>query len=182
MRTVVLDRGGCGGAATASIPASSISPATAVSARGCARRIGRKPRASRAVHPVPAAQLLPAAGQPAGAGGSDCRPRDSVAVGRWLREVANVRAHGTIGEILAERLVIEREQLKPVPTHFSRPGLSLVPQPRCSAVQARLRLNPRSVPAMWSWRKGLCGRFLLIRDHGSSTTRRERIVTAPLIH
>jgi hypothetical protein len=112
--------GGCGAAATVSIPASSISPATAVSARGCARRIGRKPRASRAVHRVPAAQLLPAAGRPAGAGGSDRRPRDSVAVGRWLREVANVRAHGTIGEI-RRRLVIERVQLKPVPTHFPGP-------------------------------------------------------------
>src|SRR5713101_3419021 len=37
----------------------------------------------------------------------------------WLREVANVRVHGTTGEIPAERLAIERVQLQPVPTPYA---------------------------------------------------------------
>ncbi|HXP05467.1 MAG TPA: hypothetical protein VN808_15205 [Stellaceae bacterium] len=37
---------------------------------------------------------------------------------RWLREVANVRVHGTTGEVPAERLAIERTQLQPVPTPY----------------------------------------------------------------
>ena len=36
----------------------------------------------------------------------------------WLREVANVRVHGTTGELPAERLAIERVQLQPVPTPY----------------------------------------------------------------
>jgi hypothetical protein len=38
------------------------------------------------------------------------RETANLAVGRWLREVANVRVHGTTGEIPAERLAIERVQ------------------------------------------------------------------------
>jgi transposase len=46
------------------------------------------------------------------------RETANLAVGRWLREVANVRVHGTTGEIPAERLTIERVQLQPVPTPY----------------------------------------------------------------
>ena len=47
------------------------------------------------------------------------RETANLAVGRWLREVANVRVHGTTGEIPAERLAIERVQLQPVPTPYA---------------------------------------------------------------
>jgi transposase len=47
------------------------------------------------------------------------RETANLAVGRWLREVANVRVHGTTGEIPAERLAIERTQLQPVPTPYA---------------------------------------------------------------
>ncbi len=43
----------------------------------------------------------------------------NMAVRRWLREVANVRVHGTTGEIPAERLTIERVRLQPVPTPYA---------------------------------------------------------------
>ena len=46
------------------------------------------------------------------------RESANLTVGRWLREVANVRMHGTTGEIPAERLAIERAQLQPVPTPY----------------------------------------------------------------
>jgi hypothetical protein len=46
------------------------------------------------------------------------RETANLTVGRWLREVANVRVHGTTGEIPAERLAIERAQLQPVPTPY----------------------------------------------------------------
>jgi transposase len=46
------------------------------------------------------------------------RETANLTVGRWLREVANVRVHGTTGEIPAERLAIERVQLQPVPTPY----------------------------------------------------------------
>jgi len=36
----------------------------------------------------------------------------NAAVSRWLREVANARVHATIGEIPAERLLIERGRLQ----------------------------------------------------------------------
>jgi len=46
------------------------------------------------------------------------RETANLAVRRWLREVANARVHGTTGEVPAERLVIERLQLQPVPTPY----------------------------------------------------------------
>jgi hypothetical protein len=46
------------------------------------------------------------------------RETANLAIGRWLREVANLRVHGTTGEIPAERLAIERVQLQPVPTPY----------------------------------------------------------------
>jgi transposase len=46
------------------------------------------------------------------------RETANLTVGRWLREVANVRVHGTTGEIPADRLAIERAQLQPVPTPY----------------------------------------------------------------
>jgi transposase len=46
------------------------------------------------------------------------RETANLAVGRWLREVANQRVHGTTGEIPAERLAIERVQFQPVPTPY----------------------------------------------------------------
>ena len=47
------------------------------------------------------------------------RETANLAVGRWLREVANLRVHGTTGEVPAERLAIERTQLQPVPTLYA---------------------------------------------------------------
>ena len=47
------------------------------------------------------------------------RETANLAVGRWLREVANVRVHGTTGEVPAERLAIERVQLQSVPTPYA---------------------------------------------------------------
>lgn len=46
------------------------------------------------------------------------RETANLAARRWLREVANIRVHGTIGEVPAERLAIERTQLQPVPTPY----------------------------------------------------------------
>jgi transposase len=46
------------------------------------------------------------------------RETANLAARRWLREVANARVHGTIGEIPAERLASERLQLQPVPTPY----------------------------------------------------------------
>jgi transposase len=47
------------------------------------------------------------------------RETATLAAGRWLREVANVRVHGTTGEVPAERLAIERVRLQPVPTPYA---------------------------------------------------------------
>ena len=41
-----------------------------------------------------------------------------IQAGRWLREVANLRVHGTTGEIPAERLAQERLHLQPVPPPY----------------------------------------------------------------
>ena len=58
------------------------------------------------------------------------RETANLAVGRWLREVANARVHGTTGEVPAERLAIERVQLQPVPTPYGgRSVRSLQPKP-----------------------------------------------------
>jgi transposase len=46
------------------------------------------------------------------------RETANLAVGRWLREVANARVHGTTGEVPAERLAGERMRLQPVPTPY----------------------------------------------------------------
>jgi len=46
------------------------------------------------------------------------RETANIAAARWLREVANQRVHGTTGEVPAERLVIERTHLQPVPTPY----------------------------------------------------------------
>src|SRR5215472_8490551 len=43
----------------------------------------------------------------------------NLAVGRWLREVANIRVHGTTGEVPTERLAMERVRLQPVPTPYA---------------------------------------------------------------
>jgi transposase len=42
----------------------------------------------------------------------------NVAVGRWLREVANARVHATTGEVPHERLEIERTKLSPLPAPY----------------------------------------------------------------
>jgi transposase len=46
------------------------------------------------------------------------RETANLAATRWLREVANVRIHGTTGAVPAERLVRERLQLQRVPTPY----------------------------------------------------------------
>ena len=55
----------------ASTRGSSTLPGIAVSGRGGARRIGRRPREGGAVHPLSAGELLGAALEPTGAGGPD---------------------------------------------------------------------------------------------------------------
>lgn len=58
------------------------------------------------------------------------RATANLAVRRWLREVANVRVHGTTGGIPVERLAIERMQLQPVPAPYGgRSVRSLQPKP-----------------------------------------------------
>jgi transposase len=42
----------------------------------------------------------------------------NAAVSRWLREVANARVHATIGEVPAERLVVERARLQALPAAY----------------------------------------------------------------
>ena len=61
---------------------------------------------------------VPLASRPAQEGLIVDRETANLAVSRWLREVANVRVHGTTGGIPAERLAIERVQLQPVPTSY----------------------------------------------------------------
>ena len=46
------------------------------------------------------------------------REMANLAVKRWLREVANVRIHGTTGAIPAERLISEKQKLQSVPTPY----------------------------------------------------------------
>lgn len=46
------------------------------------------------------------------------REAANVAVGRWLREVANARLHATTGAVPAARLEAERAQFQPVPTPY----------------------------------------------------------------
>jgi len=57
------------------------------------------------------------------------RETANLTVGRWLREVANARVHGTTGEIPAERLGIERVQLQPVPTPYGGRSVRSLQQP-----------------------------------------------------
>jgi len=57
------------------------------------------------------------------------RETANLAVGRWLREVANVRVHGTTGEIPAERLTTERTQLQPVPTPYGGRSVRSIQKP-----------------------------------------------------
>src|SRR5437870_10789645 len=66
---------------------------------------------------------VPLASRLAQEGLSVDRETANLAVRRWLREVANVRVHGTTGEVPAERLAIERVQLQSVPTPY--PGRSV---------------------------------------------------------
>jgi transposase len=47
----------------------------------------------------------------------DCHAANA-AVSRWLREVANVRVHGTTGEVPAARLLIERQELQQLPPPY----------------------------------------------------------------
>jgi transposase len=58
------------------------------------------------------------------------RETANLAVRRWLREVANARMHGTTGEIPAERLVIERMQLQPVPTPYGGRSVRIMQSPK----------------------------------------------------
>jgi transposase len=62
------------------------------------------------------------------------RESANLMVGRWLREVANARVHATTGAVPAERLVVEREHLLPVPPLYGgrsmRPPAAAKPTPR----------------------------------------------------
>jgi hypothetical protein len=54
----------------------------------------------------------------------------NAAVARWLREVANVRVHGTTGEVPAERLKIERGKLRPLPRPYGGRSVRQMQTPR----------------------------------------------------
>ena len=58
------------------------------------------------------------------------RETANLAVKRWLREVANVRVHGTTGEVPAERLAIERTRLQPVPTLYGGRSVRALQTPK----------------------------------------------------
>jgi transposase len=58
------------------------------------------------------------------------RETANLAAKRWLREVANVRVHGTTGEVPAERLAIERTQLQPVPTLYGGRSVRALQNPK----------------------------------------------------
>lgn len=57
-------------------------------------------------------------------------------VGRWLTEVANVRIHGTTGERPADRLLIERDALLPLPAAPWPSTLVTPPTPRPIPVES----------------------------------------------
>jgi hypothetical protein len=105
---------------TASIRASSTLPVTAVSARGCVRHIEpmTKGKVERFIRYLRQSFYVPLASRLAQEGLIVDRETANLAARRWLREVANARVHGTTGEVPAERLVIERLQLQPVPTPY----------------------------------------------------------------
>jgi transposase len=74
------------------------------------------------------------------------RETANLAVGRWLREVANARVHGTTGEIPAERLAIERVQLQAVPMPYAAEACARCRsrcQHRSSACSTRCRFTMR---------------------------------------
>jgi len=58
----------------------------------------------------------------------------NAAVSRWLREVANLRVHGTTGEIPAERLATERMQLQPVPTPYAGRSVRSLQKPAVAPI------------------------------------------------
>ena len=62
------------------------------------------------------------------------RETANLAVHRWLREVANLRVHGTTGEIPAERLAIERTQLQPVPTLYAGRSVRSLQKPASAPI------------------------------------------------
>lgn len=62
------------------------------------------------------------------------RETANLAVGRWLREVANKRVHGTTGEIPADRLAIERVQLQPVPTPYGGRSVRALQKPVSASI------------------------------------------------
>ncbi|MBP0447910.1 IS21 family transposase [Roseomonas sp. SSH11] len=64
------------------------------------------------------------------------RAAANLAVGRWLREVANARVHATTGEVPLVRLEAERGALRPVPSPYG--GLI----PRASAAVPRPMVRP----------------------------------------
>lgn len=54
----------------------------------------------------------------------------NAAVAVWLRDVANARVHATTGEVPAERLVVERTALQPVPSPYLGRRPNKAPRPR----------------------------------------------------
>jgi len=62
------------------------------------------------------------------------RQAANAAVARWLREVANARVHATTGEVPAERLLIEKQELQPLPALYSGSSIRSVQQPRRKAI------------------------------------------------
>jgi hypothetical protein len=82
----------------------------------------------RALRPLPAAQLLGPAREPAALGRPAAgRPpaTANVEVRKWLRDVANVRVHGTTGMVPARLLEDERLRLQPL----AEPWRGLVVRP-----------------------------------------------------
>ena len=92
-------------------------------------------------------------------------PAANAAVGRWLREAANARAHGTTGAVPAERLVAEREALQPVPAPYGGRQVARAAGPRPAAAPDR-RLAAPAV-GLRGARSRRCGRVSepLARPH-----------------
>ncbi len=78
------------------------------------------------------------------------RDTANARVGTWLREIANVRVHGTAGEVPAVRLELERERLQPTPTAWPgliQPARSKRPTPIPSGYQHSLRVYEELITA-----------------------------------
>jgi len=73
----------------------------------------------------------------------------NLEVRRWLREVANVREHGTTGKVPAAELELERASLLPLPPAWG--GVIALVQPRRAPIRAKSPERPLpAFPDQWT--------------------------------